>query len=68
MINMLTEDIFWLYLLFSDHAKKMASKSQRAAIYLSMLVKTTRGVKVNILQRTIYAYILPILIYRTIVW
>lgn len=55
-------------LSFSDHVAKMASKSWKAAAGLSMLVKTTRGVKAIIIQKAVNACILPILSYRTPAW
>ena len=55
-------------LLFSDYIAKMASKSWKAALSLFILVKTTKGIKVGIMQKIVYSYILPILTYKILAW
>lgn len=59
---------FDFHLSFSDHVIKMANKGRRAVTYLSMLVKTTKGVEAGIMQGAVCVYILPILTYGTPVW
>lgn len=51
-------------LLFSEYATKMASKDQKAAASLSILVKTTRRVKAVVIHKVVHACILPIFTYR----
>lgn len=61
------ESMYWLgvyfdfCLLFSDHAAKMTSKSQKTMASLAILVKTTRGVEVVIMRKTVHTCIPPIL-------
>lgn len=55
------------HLSFTDYLTKIASKRQRVVTYLSILVKTTKEIEIGIIQRIVYAYILPILTYRTLV-
>ena len=55
-------------LSFTDHANKMASKKQKAATGLTMLVKTTRGVNATTMQKAVHACILLILTYAAPAW
>ena len=55
-------------LSFSDHAAKMASKGQKTAAGLSMLVKKTGGVEAVIIWKVLHVCILPILTYGTPAW
>ncbi len=59
---------FDLRLLFSNHAAKMASKSQKAATGPFMLVKKTRGVEAVIMRKEMHPCILPILTLGTSAW
>lgn len=46
----------------------MASKGQKAASGLSMLIKTTRRVEAFIMRKAFHVYILPILTYGAPAW
>lgn len=55
-------------LLFSTEAKRKASKSQKAAVGPSMLVKIIRALKAFTIRKAIHVSILLILTYRWSVW
>lgn len=46
----------------------MTSKERKVVSKLSILVKIIKEVKVFIIQKVIYIYILPIFTYRLLVW
>lgn len=55
-------------LSFKCHAKKMASKTQKAVASLNMLGKIIQRVKTKVMRQAVYIYILPILTYGTPAW
>lgn len=40
---------------FFDHTEKMANKTRKTALSLSMLIKITREIEVLIIKKTVYA-------------
>ncbi len=66
--------IRWLGVYFdhrmslADHAWKMAGNGCKAALKLSILVNTTRGIETVIFRKAVHAWILPILTYGVPAW
>lgn len=55
-------------LSFKYHAKKMASKGQKAVSGLNMLGNTVQGVKPYVMRQIVHACILLILVYAAPAW